>query len=278
MICDMCIVHLNVSYNLKRQAVDNDMKLRQYLIEKGLGSNETETNPTSIIYSSNISVIQNPNTRMCCIPMAIKTEVMDEDFNVEEPENIIEEVRDSIDDIVVINNTTKRGRSTKNHMKSSMVIVNDNSLLSKRNEIDNVVNKTTASSCDNEFVSNYISSKTTLTKDKKNLSETPPSTSSKLTESSSIENYKNRITRKSTRNSNVEEKRDNYKLRKKVNVTYNVISKTKKIKEIKIKKKNVKKETHTTQNGIAGKKWNQLKKKIEENVKIKGKNKTNQIA
>lgn len=84
MLCDMCIVHLNVSYNFKRQAVENDVKLHQYLIEQGLMCSEPESlnglPPSSIIYSSNISVIQNsnhPRTNMV-LPIAIKTEVIDD--------------------------------------------------------------------------------------------------------------------------------------------------------------------------------------------------------
>lgn len=36
MICDLCIVQLNVAYNFKRQATESDTKLRQYLIENGI--------------------------------------------------------------------------------------------------------------------------------------------------------------------------------------------------------------------------------------------------
>ncbi|KAL1395484.1 hypothetical protein pipiens_011215 [Culex pipiens pipiens] len=36
MICDLCIVQLNVAYNFKRQASESDTKLRQYLIENGI--------------------------------------------------------------------------------------------------------------------------------------------------------------------------------------------------------------------------------------------------
>ncbi|XP_058462452.1 uncharacterized protein LOC131437245 [Malaya genurostris] len=37
MICDLCIVQLNVAYNFKRQATESDTKLRQYMIENGIG-------------------------------------------------------------------------------------------------------------------------------------------------------------------------------------------------------------------------------------------------
>ncbi|XP_055609830.1 uncharacterized protein LOC129756828 [Uranotaenia lowii] len=36
LICDLCIVQLNVAYNFKRQATDSDTKLRQYMIENGI--------------------------------------------------------------------------------------------------------------------------------------------------------------------------------------------------------------------------------------------------
>lgn len=37
MLCDSCIISLNVAYNFKKRAIDADSKLRQYVIEKGLG-------------------------------------------------------------------------------------------------------------------------------------------------------------------------------------------------------------------------------------------------
>lgn len=37
MICDSCIVQLNVAYNFKKRAIESDSKLRQYIIEKGIG-------------------------------------------------------------------------------------------------------------------------------------------------------------------------------------------------------------------------------------------------
>lgn len=88
----MCIVHLNVSYHFKRQAVENDIKLRQYLIEQGLSTEPESINslsPPSIIYSSNISVVQ--NSRQTIFPIAIKEEIDD----------VTEIVADDVTDICV---------------------------------------------------------------------------------------------------------------------------------------------------------------------------------
>ncbi|XP_058833567.1 uncharacterized protein LOC131691298 [Topomyia yanbarensis] len=49
MICDLCIVQLNVAYNFKRQATESDTKLRQYLIENGI---DIMKDPLSILPSN----------------------------------------------------------------------------------------------------------------------------------------------------------------------------------------------------------------------------------
>lgn len=44
MICDSCIVQLNVAYNFKMKAIESDTKLHQYAIEKGFGIPENSYN------------------------------------------------------------------------------------------------------------------------------------------------------------------------------------------------------------------------------------------
>lgn len=41
MICDSCIVQLNVAYSFKMKAIESDTKLHQYVIEKGFGMQDT---------------------------------------------------------------------------------------------------------------------------------------------------------------------------------------------------------------------------------------------
>lgn len=54
-MCDSCIIQLNVAYNLKKNAIQSDMKLRQYMIEYGI--NVTSYTTCSI---NTVSVIRPP--------------------------------------------------------------------------------------------------------------------------------------------------------------------------------------------------------------------------
>lgn len=94
MICDMCIVHLNVAYNFKRQAVENDVKLRQYLIEQGLCAEPESISSiphSSVIYSSNISVIQDTTNRSnTVLPIIIKTEPVENNVPEVIPDDVTE--------------------------------------------------------------------------------------------------------------------------------------------------------------------------------------------
>ncbi|XP_055623983.1 uncharacterized protein LOC129767293 [Toxorhynchites rutilus septentrionalis] len=76
MICDLCIVQLNVAYNFKRQATESDTKLRQYLIENGIdimkdpNSLPTSSTATSRAITnqrcnsiSSLSVVEVPSNR-----------------------------------------------------------------------------------------------------------------------------------------------------------------------------------------------------------------------
>lgn len=54
-MCDSCIIQLNVAYNLKKNAIQSDMKLRQYMIEFGI--NVTSYTTCSI---NTVSVIRPP--------------------------------------------------------------------------------------------------------------------------------------------------------------------------------------------------------------------------
>lgn len=66
LICDLCIVQLNVAYNFKRLALENDFRLRQYLIENGMSvekdasdteEHQTTTNTTTALQIHQIDVI-----------------------------------------------------------------------------------------------------------------------------------------------------------------------------------------------------------------------------
>lgn len=54
-MCDSCIIQLNVAYNLKKNAIQSDMKLRQYMIEFGM--NVTSYTACSI---NTVSVMRPP--------------------------------------------------------------------------------------------------------------------------------------------------------------------------------------------------------------------------
>lgn len=83
LLCDLCIVQLNVAYNFKRQAVENDTKLRQYFIENGITSNQAiiineAPSLRSSFTASNISQAQ-PHSRFPIVPLIVKTEPSDVD-------------------------------------------------------------------------------------------------------------------------------------------------------------------------------------------------------
>lgn len=60
-ICDSCIIQLNVAYNLKKAAVQSDIKLRQYVIEYGVNvtSYTTCINTVSIVRPPGILMASN---------------------------------------------------------------------------------------------------------------------------------------------------------------------------------------------------------------------------
>lgn len=56
-LCDSCIIQLNVAYNLKKNAVQSDVKLRQYAIEYGMSNPPPYTtciNAVSIVHPTEI--------------------------------------------------------------------------------------------------------------------------------------------------------------------------------------------------------------------------------
>lgn len=57
-MCDSCIVQLNVAYNLKKNAVQSDIKLRQYIIEYGMNV----TSYTTCI--NTVSIVRQPSILM----------------------------------------------------------------------------------------------------------------------------------------------------------------------------------------------------------------------
>lgn len=62
-ICDSCIIQLNVAYNLKKAAVQSDIKLRQYVIEYGVNvtSYTTCINTVSIVRPPGILMASDSN-------------------------------------------------------------------------------------------------------------------------------------------------------------------------------------------------------------------------
>lgn len=58
-ICDSCIVQLNVAYNFKKNAIQSDIKLRQYLIEYGVG-----IFPYNGINNGNVPLLRTSNSLM----------------------------------------------------------------------------------------------------------------------------------------------------------------------------------------------------------------------
>ncbi|XP_063708699.1 uncharacterized protein LOC134837261 [Culicoides brevitarsis] len=60
MICDSCIVQLNVAYSFKMKAIESDTKLHQYAIEKGFSMQETSYNSLAITDGSCNFIVPEP--------------------------------------------------------------------------------------------------------------------------------------------------------------------------------------------------------------------------
>ena len=75
LICELCIVQANVAYNFKRLALENDFRLRQYLIETGISVLKedectTSTNTTTSLEIRQIDVIVDSRTMQFREPVA----------------------------------------------------------------------------------------------------------------------------------------------------------------------------------------------------------------
>lgn len=156
LLCDLCIIQLNVAYNFKRKAIATDTKMRQYIIENGfeLTKNSTNQQVNSLHDNSRMKVISTPSiseyqhqSAFPVMPLIIKTEPFDYDI---------------MSDITVDTNTEAYtgGGSNENSLSNgtpfaqynqmstvppSMVRLNNMHLLSTAN-----------ADSDNEFISNYL--------------------------------------------------------------------------------------------------------------------------
>lgn len=205
-ICDSCIIQLNVAYNLKKAAVQSDIKLRQYVIEYGVNvtSYTTCINTVAIVRppgvlmapnsSSSPSITTTSNTIVttekqttsgepserppfAVMPMIVKEEPADyetlSDITVESNAETIEEhctteiTRTSLVVPIIARQKEKR---TNPLMDSLMVAVNDKSLL------------TASSTSDVDFINSYMQTPSSASDDSPSestpLSQAPqPSTS-----------------------------------------------------------------------------------------------------
>lgn len=114
LICDLCIVQLNVAYNFKRLALENDFRLRQYLIENGMNVEkdldidepQPTANPTTSlqIHHQQIDVIVDrprpgrfrepdpPNRRNSAVSTASTSTCFNNRENVNTPSSTIQEM------------------------------------------------------------------------------------------------------------------------------------------------------------------------------------------
>lgn len=156
LLCDLCIIQLNVAYNFKRQAIATDTKMRQYIIENGfeLTKNSNNRQVNNLHDVSRMKVISTPSISdyqhrppFPVMPLIIKTEPFDYDI---------------MSDITVDTNTEAYtgGGSNENSLSNgtpfpqynqmstvppSMVRLNNIHLLSTAN-----------ADSDNEFINNYL--------------------------------------------------------------------------------------------------------------------------
>lgn len=171
----MCIVQLNVAYNFKRQAIDTDTKLHQYIIEHGLQTIEmpqiqqnnvmqiNQNNYTTTKTTTSISLGPNNFQHRPFIPVQIKSEPIDYeilsditiDTNTETDDGIFT-VRNYGEPCTPFSNNFNSESTQSPHSvhvpSQSMVRLNDNNFL-----------RSTPTS-DMEFMKNYLRS-STLTND-----------------------------------------------------------------------------------------------------------------
>lgn len=154
MICDICIVHLNVSYHLKKQATDNDMKIKRYIIEKGLMLNNSPSCTALVPFNS----IQRNNTMP--MPIQIKEEpVCIEDITHSVIDLETPNYNNDVNVISIIENEEnpitqelqKEKELINNRMESVMVIIEDSNFLKRA-----TAKRRSGRFSDTDFINSYI--------------------------------------------------------------------------------------------------------------------------
>lgn len=182
-MCDSCIIQLNVAYNLKKNAIQSDMKLRQYMIEYGMSVTSYTTcsiNTVSVIRppqmilpantsSTSMTITTAKSTTVNPIPAVVQSTVERRPFPVmpviikEEPVDYevmsditVDTITEPYDDRNCRNdrpvasqlaNNTPIQQKSSTPLPPAMVAVNSKSLL-----------LTGRNSSDNEYISAYIPS------------------------------------------------------------------------------------------------------------------------
>lgn len=186
-MCDSCIVQLNVAYNMKKNAIQSDIKLRQYMIEFGINMTSYTTcsiNTVSVIRppamilpsttttgSVTITTTEKSTTvvppavsqtrRFPVMPVVIKEEPVDydvmSDITVETSNGFEDNIRNQRSRINGIESAASTSSASNQSITSlprhSMVAVNTNSLLIRPE-----------TSTDSEYLSTYMTPNANITK------------------------------------------------------------------------------------------------------------------
>lgn len=173
-MCDSCIIQLNVAYNLKKNAIQSDMKLRQYMIEYGIGVTSYTTcsiNTVSVIHPTPMimSAPSDPNIGSCSTaPKSISTATEQRPFPVlpfiikEEPIDyeVMSDISiqtGSFDDHLQCNRNGRTSinvsRNNNNQQQQSLTPLPSNSMVAVNTKS---LMLSTREASDNEYLSAYI--------------------------------------------------------------------------------------------------------------------------
>lgn len=171
-MCDSCIVQLNVAYNLKKNAIQSDLKLRQYMIEYGMNVTSYTTcsintvsviHPSPMIMPANSASVSGAATQpkptststeqrpFPVMPVVVKEEPIDyevmSDITVE-TESFDDQVQNNGNERISSNGprSNQQQKSLTPLPSNSMVAVNSKSLLLSTREAS-----------DSEYISAYMS-------------------------------------------------------------------------------------------------------------------------
>lgn len=224
-MCDSCIIQLNVAYNLKRNAIQSDMKVRQYMIEYGIGVTSYTTcsintvsviHPTPMIMSAPRAPSDSNAGSCSTAPKSTSTSTEQRPFPVlpfvikEEPIDyeVMSDITvetESFDDHLQCNRngqtSTNTSRNNNNQEQQSLTPLPSNSMVAVNTKS---LLLSTREASDNEYLSAYMptpslsSNQSTPTVSSDKHSKTVPGTIGTISRTPKQSNDTNKLTERDT--------------------------------------------------------------------------------